>query len=81
MWGGGWRRLAYRMNHSNTLMGTKTPITETASELAAPFASHTEGYKGPWNVPLKHRTEETDIRGWSVKDKLHWAGMKYFLPT
>lgn len=34
---------ADRVNHSNTLMGTKTPITERASELAAPFAPHMEG--------------------------------------
>lgn len=38
-----WGAQTNRVNHSNTLMGTKTPITERASELAAPFAPHMEG--------------------------------------
>ncbi|KAA8587179.1 hypothetical protein FQN60_001015, partial [Etheostoma spectabile] len=38
-----WGTQADRVNHSNTLMGTKTPITERASQLAAPFAPHMEG--------------------------------------
>lgn len=50
-----------RVNHSNTLMGTKTPITERTSELAAPFALHMEGEEQFGKVPSLHRTGETDI--------------------
>lgn len=46
--GGGGCTRADRVNHSNTLMGTKTPITERASELAAPFAPHMEGGITVW---------------------------------
>ena len=45
---GGGCTWADRVNHSNTLMGTKTPITERASELAAPFSPHMEGGITVW---------------------------------
>lgn len=54
---GGCSTQADRENHSNTLMGIKTPITERASDLAAPFAAHMEGKN---SLGRYHRTGHGD---------------------